>query len=54
MRKVTLRIPRQQIERVDEIVDRGEYPSRSEAIRDAIRGVLDESSDDRPRHDTQP
>ncbi len=43
MERVTLRIPRQQIEEVERMVDTGEYPNRSEAIRSAVRDMLSEA-----------
>jgi Arc/MetJ-type ribon-helix-helix transcriptional regulator len=46
MERVTLRIPKQQIEEVERMVETGEYPNRSEAIRSAVREMLDE-------HDTE-
>jgi len=42
MERVTLRIPKQQIEEVEQMVDTGEYPNRSEAIRSAVREMLSE------------
>jgi len=42
MERVTLRIPKQQIEEVEHLVDSGEYPNRSEAIRSAVREKLAE------------
>ena len=42
MERVTLRIPKQQIEEVERMVDTGEYPNRSEAIRSAVREMLSE------------
>ena len=42
MERVTLRIPKQQIEEVERMVETGEYPNRSEAIRAAVREMLDE------------
>ena len=42
MERVTLRIPKQQIEEVEQMVERGKYPNRSEAIRSAVREMLDE------------
>jgi Arc/MetJ-type ribon-helix-helix transcriptional regulator len=43
MERVTLRIPKQQIEEVEQMVDTGEYPNRSEAIRSAVREMLSEA-----------
>jgi len=40
MERVTLRIPKQQIEEVERMVETGEYPNRSEAIRAAVREKL--------------
>mgnify|MGYP000014563270 CR=1 FL=1 len=37
MERVTLRIPKQQIEAVERMVESGEFPNRSEAIRAAVR-----------------
>ena len=49
MERVTLRIPKQQIEEVERMVELGDYPNRSEAIRAAVREmVAEERSDDRP------
>jgi antitoxin ParD1/3/4 len=42
MERVTLRIPKQQIEEVEQMVERGTYPNRSEAIRSAVREMLSE------------
>ena len=42
MERVTLRIPKQQIEEVEQMVETGEYPNRSEAIRSAVREMLNE------------
>ena len=42
MERVTLRIPKQQIEEVEQMVETGEYPNRSEAIRHAVREMLSE------------
>ncbi|WP_327051347.1 ribbon-helix-helix domain-containing protein [Halomicrococcus gelatinilyticus] len=43
MERVTLRIPKQQIEEVEQMVETGEFPNRSEAIRAAVRDMLSES-----------
>ncbi|MDS0297847.1 ribbon-helix-helix domain-containing protein [Halogeometricum sp. S1BR25-6] len=42
MERVTLRIPKQQIEEVERMVETGEFPNRSEAIRSAVREMLNE------------
>ena len=42
MKRVTLRIPDAHVEDVDALVDAGEYPNRSEAVRDAVRDLLRE------------
>jgi len=47
MERVTLRIPEQQIEEVERLVDSGEFPNRSEAIRSAVREMINEQSDGR-------
>ncbi|WP_336326249.1 ribbon-helix-helix domain-containing protein [Halovenus sp. HT40] len=50
MERVTLRIPKEQIEEVEQMVDTGEYPNRSEAIRSAVREMLadQETGKERP------
>jgi Arc/MetJ-type ribon-helix-helix transcriptional regulator len=40
MERVTLRIPKQQIEEVEQMVEHGQFPNRSEAIRSAVREML--------------
>ena len=45
MERVTLRIPKQQIEEVEEMVETGKFPNRSEAIRSAVREMIDEQTD---------
>lgn len=42
MERVTLRIPKQQIEEVEQMVEHGQFPNRSEAIRSAVREMLNE------------
>ena len=46
MERVTLRIPKQQIEEVERMVDTGEFPNRSEAIRSAVREMINEQETD--------
>ncbi len=45
MERVTLRIPEQQIEQVERMVETGEFPNRSEAIRSAVRDLIREQDD---------
>jgi len=45
MERVTLRIPKQQIDEVEQMVETGEFPNRSEAIRSAVREMLNEQSE---------
>ena len=45
MERVTLRIPKQQIEEVEQMVETGEFPNRSEAISSAVRDMINEQSD---------
>lgn len=42
MQRVTTRLPRQQVEDIEQLVKAGRYPNRSEAIRDAVRDLLNE------------
>ena len=52
MERVTLRIPKQQIEEVERMVETGQYPNRSEAIRSAVREMInkeEESQDTRQK-----
>lgn len=47
MERVTLRIPKEQIDEVEQMVDTGEFPNRSEAIRSAVRDMLNEQDGER-------
>ena len=49
MERVTLRIPKQQIDEVEEMVETGQFPNRSEAIRSAVREMLNETESTEPR-----
>lgn len=42
MERVTLRVPKGQVEDLEEFVKRDRFASRSEAIRTAIRRLIDE------------
>jgi len=46
MERVTLRIPEQQIDEVEQMVEHGQFPNRSEAIRSAVREMLSEQQQD--------
>ncbi|MFH1229299.1 MAG: ribbon-helix-helix domain-containing protein [Candidatus Aenigmatarchaeota archaeon] len=37
MRPVQIRLTKELVEKVDKMVEKGFYPNRSEAIRDAVR-----------------
>jgi antitoxin ParD1/3/4 len=45
MQRVTIRLPEQQLKMIDLMVDHGEFPSASEAIRTAIRDLIDQRND---------
>ena len=45
MQRVTLRLPEQQLKMIDMLVEVGEFPSASEAIRTAIRDLIDQRSE---------
>jgi Arc/MetJ-type ribon-helix-helix transcriptional regulator len=50
MERVTLRIPKQQIDEVEQMVETGEFPNRSEAIRSAVREMLSEQDTEHDDH----
>ncbi|MFC7129096.1 ribbon-helix-helix domain-containing protein [Haloferax chudinovii] len=52
MERVTLRIPKQQIEEVERMVETGEFPNRSEAIRSAVREMLNEQTADKRQRES--
>lgn len=45
MQRVTLRLPEQQIKMIDWLVEIGEFTSASDAIRTAIRDLIDQRSE---------
>lgn len=53
MERVTLRIPKQQIEAVEQLVETGEFPNRSEAIRSAVRDMINEENTERQRRESK-
>ncbi|MEA1984708.1 MAG: ribbon-helix-helix domain-containing protein [Euryarchaeota archaeon] len=44
MQRITIRLPDQQLTMIDYMVAQGEFPSTSEAIRAAVRELIDERS----------
>jgi len=41
MRRITLRLPDQQIDMLQQMVEAGEFPTVSEAVRDAVRQLIE-------------
>jgi len=41
MKRITLRLPEQQIELLEQMVNAGEFPTVSEAVRDAVRELIE-------------
>jgi len=41
MKRITLRLPDQQIELLEQMVEAGEFPTISEAVRDAVRQLIE-------------
>ena len=41
MQRITIRLPEQQISMLERMVDAGEFPTVSEAIRDAVRELIE-------------
>ena len=41
MQRITLRLPEQQISMLQQLVDAGEFPSTSEAVRAAVRELVE-------------
>ena len=41
MQRITLRLPEQQINLLQQMVDAGEFPSTSEAVRAAVRELVE-------------
>lgn len=41
MKRITLRLPEQQIETLEQMVEAGEFPTISEAVRDAVRQLIE-------------
>lgn len=52
MKRVTLRIPERQVDELDRHAENGRFPNRSEAIRTAVRDMLDDlNENERPGHE---
>jgi len=45
MERVTFRATKEQLAEVEALVDAGEFPNRSEAIREAVRQLVGEESE---------
>ena len=45
MQRITIRLPEQQVKMIDLFVEYGEFPSASEAIRTAIRDMINQRSE---------
>lgn len=46
MQRFSIRLPRQQLAEIDDLVEAGEFPNRSEAVRAAIRRYLNEEDEE--------
>lgn len=46
MERVTFRLPDEQFRDIEDRVEDGEYPNRSELLRTAVRELLDDGGDD--------
>ena len=44
METVQIRLTKNMLDKIDELITIGEYPNRSEAIRDSVRRMLDRKS----------
>nr|WP_174255671.1 ribbon-helix-helix domain-containing protein [Methanosphaerula palustris] len=41
MKRITIRLPQQQVEMLEQMVEAGEFPTTSEAVRDAVRVLIE-------------
>ena len=41
MKRITIRLPEQQVVLLEQMVEDGEFPTVSEAVRDAVRGLIE-------------
>ncbi|KAF1079039.1 type II toxin-antitoxin system ParD family antitoxin [Methanogenium sp. MK-MG] len=44
MERITIRLPRQQIAMLEKLVDAGEFPTVSEAVRYAVRELIEKKA----------
>lgn len=44
METIQIRLTKNMLNRIDELIKVGEYPNRSEAVRDSVRRMLDQKS----------
>ncbi|TAJ44661.1 ribbon-helix-helix domain-containing protein [Methanofollis fontis] len=45
MERITIRLPRQQVDMLQRLVDGGEFPTVSEAVRHAVRELIEKRGD---------
>jgi len=45
MDRITIRLPRQQVEMLEKLVEAGEFPTVSEAVRYSVRALLERHGD---------
>ena len=45
MDRITIRLPRQQVEMLEKLVEAGEFPTVSEAVRHSVRALLEKHGD---------
>jgi Arc/MetJ-type ribon-helix-helix transcriptional regulator len=48
---VCVHMPKSLVEELDELVKQGEFPSRSEAIREIIKDFLEEGAEEEEEHE---
>jgi len=41
METIQIRLTKNMLDKIDELIIQGEYPNRSEAVRDSVRKMLD-------------
>ncbi|KAF5058113.1 hypothetical protein DSECCO2_350000 [anaerobic digester metagenome] len=41
MKRITIRLPEQQIDLLEQMVEEGDFPTVSDAVRDAVRGLIE-------------